>query len=270
MSQTRGINTLKQLLFEEENQKYRELSQRIGALQEKMDQNLEAQKLPHGELNQLVEQIAEIMPERMGPTITKTLRNQIRESRDEMVQTLYPIIGQMVKKYIQREIQVLSDRIDRQLDNAFSFDNMLDRIRAYLFGVKQSELILKALKKTRVEEIFIIEEQSGILMASYSRGKTLDQDMIAGMLTAIRSFVEDAFQKPDQKLESIAYDEYKIYVQGFERFYIAVVLSGVLDAAFKNRLDDAIMKFVKDVSMKAIPEDNKEYVYKMVEYFGKL
>lgn len=51
-------------------------------------------------------------------------------------------------------------------------------------------------------------KESGLLIGSYSRGNIADKDMISGMLTAIKSFVEDAFSKEGQDLEDIKFENF--------------------------------------------------------------
>ncbi|MEQ8238959.1 MAG: hypothetical protein RIA69_07085 [Cyclobacteriaceae bacterium] len=268
MATEQSINMLKELLFEEERKKYSELSKTIESLQKKIDNDISARKRPDAEVQELVEQISEIMPEKMGPAITATLKTQIRESRDEMVQALFPIIGQMVKKYIQTEMLALTERIDKQLESTFSIDHIINQIRSWFIPSKASELLIKGALEATIEEIFIIEEESGILMASFSQGSTVDQDMVAGMLTAIKAFVEDAFNKKDQKLASVSYDQFNIYIQSFQKFYIAVVLSGVMDANYKRQLDDKLLAFVKEATKKSL-DNNEELTSTLEHFFGK-
>ena len=271
MSQERGIDTLKQLLFEEESRKFALLEEKFQEFQGKVSNDFENLKIPEDEVEQLVDHITDIMPERLGPAITKTLKSQIAESRDEVVQVLYPIIGQMIKKYIQQEIQVLSDRIDKQFENMFSWDRIKAYFTALFTGTKPGGQLIRDAVEPQIEEIFLIENDSGLLLASFSKNKTIDQDIIAGMLTAIKSFVGDAFEKEDQSLETIEYDLYKIYIQNFHKFYVAVVLSGVFTSEFKSRLDDVIMKFVRELTIKAADSMNEEaYQNKLEEYFANL
>lgn len=270
MSSPQGINALRDILFEEEKKKYVELTDHISSLQVEMKEALEDRQLPESEMNQVVERITLVMPEKLGPAITETLKVQIRESKDEVVQALYPILGQMIKKYIQREMEVLREKIDEQMENAFSMQSLISRLKSLFTGVKHSQVMLTEVNEPRVEEIFIIEQDSGLLRASYSRNKTVDQDMIAGMLTAIKSFVKDAFAKENQDLETISYDSYSIYIQNFPKFYIAVVLSGVMNASFKSKLNDTLLAFVKDVSSKWSRIDQGEIQKKITKYFEKM
>lgn len=269
MPQNGGIYDLKKILFEEEQQKYLQLQDKIAEFQENVNDKFENYQLPESEVDDLIDHITEIMPEKLGPAITKTLKAQIAESRDEVVQVLYPIMGQMIKKYIQKEIQILSEKIDHQIQKTFSFNSILDLIKA-LFKKKSGNQIITDAYGSQIQEIFIIENESGLLMASYSRNNLIDQDMISGMLTAIKSFVEDAFSKEGQELETIEYDLYKIYLKSFNKFYVATVVSGVFTATFKNQLDDQILKFVNEMTMKAANISKEDYEKRLEEFFKKV
>lgn len=269
MQDPSGISALKELLFQEENEKYKELSAKIKATSAEIDDKLANREIPESEFNEILNRIVEVMPEKLGPTITSTLKVQIKESRDDVVQALFPIVGQMIKKYIQQELQVLSEKIDKQFQDALSVDLLWLRIKAWVTGVPYSQLLLQTTNDPRVLEIYIVDSDSGILTASYSKEKSFDKDMMTGMLTAIKTFVEDAMETEKQDLEMISYDLYKIYVQSFGKFYIAVVLAGVLDEAFKQRLNDTILKFVKEIMMKSQDLENKEINSKINQYFEK-
>ena len=269
MPPNRGIEELKKILFEEENQKYVKLQEKLNHFQELTDDKLRNLQLPEKEIEELVSHIIEIMPEKLGPAITKTLKAQIENSRDEVVQVLYPIMGQMIKKYIQREIELLSERIDRQIDKAFSFDSLLASIKGF-FTRKSSGQIITEAYGTQIEEIFLIEKDSGLLIASYSRNELVDQDMVSGMLTAIKAFVEDAFQKEGQELETIEYELYKIYLKGFRQFYVAAVVSGVFTAAFKDKLDTMILEFVEEMTLRAANINKEDYEKGLEEFFRQL
>ena len=265
-----GISALKELLFEEENNRYVELNEKIRQSNKEIEAKLANRELPDKEFEQILDRIVHVMPEKLGPTITSTLKVQIRESRDDVVQALFPIVGQMIKKYIQQEIQALTERIDRQFEQAFSFDMLVLRAKALFTGVSYAELVLKSTNEPQIREIFLIEEESGLLMASYARSRSFDQDMMTGMLTAIKTFVEDAMEVEKQNLEMISYDLYKIYVQNFNQFYVAVVLSGAVDTEYKKRLDDRILAFVKEIMMRSAAPEAKELTKKIGQYFDKL
>jgi flagellar motor component MotA len=78
----------------------------------------------------------------------------------------------------------------------------------------------------------------------------MDKDMISGMLTAIKSFVEDAFSGGAQNLEAIEYELYTIHIQNFFSYYIAVVVSGNYSRTFESDLENELLELSKKLTSK--------------------
>ena len=83
------------------------------------------------------------------------------------------------------------------------------------------------------------------MQGSYSRGNIADKDMVSGMLTAIKSFVEDAFSKEGQNLEDIKFETFQLSIQNFKSIYIAIATSGVITTEFKEELSEDINNFAE-------------------------
>jgi len=118
--------------------------------------------------------------------------------------------------------------------------------------------------------MFVIEKDSGILISDYSplSEDTVDKEMVAGMLTAIKSFVEDAFQGGDQNLEMIEYELYTIHIQNFYSYYIAAVVSGAYTYMFKEVLEDQIIDFAQNHISKRDLENSELFTRKLKKYFA--
>ena len=95
-----------------------------------------------------------------------------------------------------------------------------------------------------------------------------DEDMVAGMLTAIKSFVEDAFKKESQNLQYIEYDLYHIHLQNFSSFYIAVIVSGAYNVIFKDKLEDKIFKFTSKQKIVDTLKDKNLLTKKLEGFFN--
>ena len=180
----------------------------------------------------------ENFPTYFGDTITETIKVQIRESQDEVVEALYPIMGKLVKKFIVAEITKLSDSINETIKNKFSFSQIIKR--SFKGKKTASEVVLQEVFEPIIEEVFVIEKDSGLLVGSYSKGHIADKDMISGMLTAIKSFAEDAFSKEGQDLEDIKFETFQLSIQNYKSIYIATATSGVINSGFKDKLLDNI------------------------------
>ncbi len=185
-----------------------------------------------------IEDLRENFPVYFGDTITETIKVQIKESQDEVVEALYPIMGKLVKKFIVAEIAKLYESINEAINNTFSFKNIMKR---FFKGKKaKAEDVLQKVFEVKVEELFVIGKESGLLIGNYSRGNIADKDMVSGMLTAIKSFAEDAFSKEGQNLEDIKFETFQLSLMNFKSIYIATATSGAMSSEFKDRLADSL------------------------------
>lgn len=261
MTTDERLEILKELLLTDEKKPENDIYRKIKNLEERQ-QHLSDRVGPI--LDERLLSFVKDMPETLGPTITETLKLEIKKSQEAVAEALYPIMGKMIKKYVQAEIKKLNDSISEKIDNAFSFRN--------IFKSKGKErptaaALLKEEYKAYIEQILVVEKGSGLLKASYAKTKTMDKDMMAGMLTAIKSFAEDAFERGEMELERIDYQLFTIHLQNFSDYYIAVVLSGIYDDDYKNKLDDVLLDFAQFVINKDDLSDNQEFTKKLKEYF---
>lgn len=261
MSQGPGFEQLRKILLEQDREEREELAQKLAELDSQLNDKEKLQERVNPILVDQEGALKRNFSHLFGPQITESISKQIRDSQDEVVEVLYPILGRMIKKYITSEIEKLSERVDAQMKDAFSWESWKARIKAWVSGTPQKNVVMAKLIEPKIEEIFVIERNSGILIGSYSKKQSLDGDMVAGMLTAIKAFVEDAFAADAQELESIEYENYKVIVKNFRSFFISVVCSGVANAEFKDKLDNQLLDFAEKVLSKAKETDkNQELV----------
>lgn len=240
------VELLKDILFTDDREFVEKIAERISIIEQTVNESKNlSEKVKPIIAQELAEFVKEI-PTTLGPTITATLKEEISKNKDEIVDALYPILGKMIKKYISQEIKLLIEKINKQL----SVKSWSRKFKSWFGDVKEAELVLSELSSASIEQVLLIERGSGILAASYSKTKTIDEDMISGMLTAIKGFVEDAFGQKNQNLELIEYELYHIHLQSFVAYYVAVVVSGNYTLQAKGKVQDLIFDFYDDFSGK--------------------
>ncbi len=217
-------------------------------------------------INKKISDFSVEMNEKMGPIVSMSLSSEIKNSQDKIVDILFPIIGKMIKKFVQQEMKTLSDSINAQLSETFSMKKYSRKIKSMFSGVSEQDMILAEISKPELQQIFIIEKGSGLILASFSKTQTIDQDMIAGMLTAIKSFVEDAFSAGNQNLENIDYELYTIQIQNFSSYYMAAVMSGSINNFFKSKIQDKMLEFA-DTHLKDKANNQKLLVENLKLHF---
>lgn len=210
----------------------------------------------------------------LGVHVDSVIEEKLEESKEQLLNVIYPVLGQMIRKFVSFQFQLLKDRIDHQVSSVFSTKGLMGQIKSKVFGIRSSDLVLSDIDKPIIEEVYVIQRDSGLLIGSYSRQETIDKDMIAGMLTAIKSFAQDAFHVEKQELELINYGNFKIVVQNFFSYYIAVALSGSLSSQEQDDLAGILLEFaekdMKDVSLHLITSTlTKEVSFKLEHHFKK-
>lgn len=267
MDQEEKLKILKKILLTDDRELASTIEKKIKALEDTINKKDNLSKKVDPIINEKLDEFIGEMPKTLGPTITETLRQEIKNSQDAVVEALFPIIGKMIKKYIQHEMRMLSESINAQLNNTFSFKSLKRKFKAKATGVSEADLIIQEHMNPLIEQLMVIEKGSGLLISKFSRTQNIDEDMVAGMLTAIKSFVEDAFSADNQDLQSIEYDHYHIHVQNFSSYYIAVVISGPYNIIYKNLLEDKLLDFAQNVINKKDLDNKESFTKKLVEYF---
>jgi len=234
---------LQELLFEEDGQLTDRIQVELDALRQELRsrEDIDARVEPF--FDEKLEFLKTNFPDLFGAAMAKTIKQQIRDSQDEMIDALYPIIGRLIRRFVAKELERLTERIDHNINETFSWKGWVKRFRRWFQGESFQDQMMRDMVEAEVEEVFIVDKESGLLAGAWSREERADQDMVAGMLTAIKSFVESAFEQGAQDLETIEYETYKIILHNFQTYYVAVIVSGVVSSAYKTRLRDFVMAF---------------------------
>jgi hypothetical protein len=198
----------------------------------------------------------------LTPVLGEAIRQSIRESREEMIEALYPIIGQLVVRAVSEAIRDLARDIDSRVRTSFDIGRWWRRLRGRASGVSDAELTLREALPWEVDELFLIHRESGLLLCHLSpdQAPAPDADLISGMLTAIRDFVQNAFGRTQRgQLDEIQYGDRRILLEAAQLVYLAVVIRGVEPPGYRARLrerlitvqhqyDDALRSYTGDAS----------------------
>ena len=268
MNQEDKLKVLKDILLTDEREYALSIHEKIKILEETVNQKTNLSEKVDPIIDEKLSKFVQEIPTTLGPTITEALKTEIKNSQDAVVEALYPILGRMIKKYIQNEFKLLSEKINQQIDSTFSFNGLKRKFKAKTSGISESDLILQEQYAPRLNQFMVIEKGSGLLISKFSKTEDIDEDMVAGMLTAIKSFVEDAFKKNNQNLELIEYETYSIHIQNFSSYYIAVVISGIFNAKHKSVLEDKLLDFAQNTINETDLSNKKSLTKKLKAYFN--
>jgi predicted regulator of Ras-like GTPase activity (Roadblock/LC7/MglB family) len=96
----------------------------------------------------------------------------------------------------------------------------------------------------RIEDLFLINREGLLIAHTTSRRDSHgDEDILAGMLTAIMSFAQDVFQEEIGGLKQFAIGNKTVALERSEHVYVAAIGSGPI----RNRLSASLREFLADI-----------------------
>ena len=186
---------------------------------------------------------ADAISQTLGPEMGKAIKAQIELERDAMVDALYPVIGSTISKYMVEVVREINYKVESTLSPA----GIKRKIQAKIQGVSEAELIFKESVGYHVRAIFLIDKDSGLVIQEVQLPgeKHLDSDMIAGMLTAIRSFANDCISSGSE-LDAIDYGDWQIPIEVAGYCYLAVVVAGEPTKQFITKIRQILSQIVME------------------------
>ncbi|MEG4489308.1 OmpA family protein [Microcoleus sp. D2_18a_B4] len=182
----------------------------------------------------------------IAPEMAAAIKQQIHLKREAMSDALYPIIGSTILKYIAEMMREINEKVE----SALSPEGISRKIKAKLQGISEAELLMKETTPLSVKAVFLIQTQSGLVISAvqHSEREQLDSDMVAGMLTAIRAFVNDCISQSGNvaEIDAIEYGTSTIVLEVAGSCYLAVVMQGETRQWFKYKMRSIFNNIVQE------------------------
>jgi OOP family OmpA-OmpF porin len=217
---------LRELLVGPERRRLDELKRRLdaaGLTPEELAEHLpEAIALRSGRDRQLGLALA--------PTVENALRESVRRNPREIATAIFPVLGPAIRKAIAETMAGLVRSINTAIEHSLSLRGLRWRLEAWRTGVPYAQIVLKHALVYRVEQVFLIHAETGILLVHVAPPelKVADADLVSGMLTAIQDFVSDSFKVEEEggRLRTFTVGELTVLVEPGPQAVLAAVVRG--------------------------------------------
>jgi OOP family OmpA-OmpF porin len=231
---------LRELILGAERRRLQELERRLdgaGLSREELAELLpEAIVLRAGRDRQLARALA--------PTVENAIGESVRRNPRQIATAIFPVLGPAIRKAIADALAGLVASINSALDHSFSPRGLRWRLEAWRTGVPFAQIVLKHALVYRVEQVFLIHAETGLLL-SHAWTPQLppsDPDLISGMLTAIRDFVADSFARDGDAggLRRFTVGELTVMVEQGPQAILAAVVRGQAPDTLLAKLQDTL------------------------------
>ena len=179
----------------------------------------------------------------LAPTLEDAITTSVRRNPRPLADALFPIIGPAIRKAIAHTLSGMMESFNRTLELSLSWRAVQWRWTALRTGKSFAEVALLDTLIYRVEQVFLIHRESGLLLlhTSLAHGVVQDADQVSAMLTAIRDFVHDSFgSRPGLTLDGLRIGDLTVYIAQGPHAILAGVVRGTPPRELRVSVEEAL------------------------------
>jgi OOP family OmpA-OmpF porin len=229
---------LRDVLFGAERRRIDELAERIeevGSAEELSKQ------LPHA----IAESVRtdDRLANALAPSIDDAIQRSVQRDPGRIAEAIYPTLGPAIRKAIAQTMAGLVESINRAIEHSVSIEGLRWRFESWRTGVPYAQVVIRHALVYRVEQVFLIHGETGLLAAHAAAPdlETQDADLVSGMLTAIRDFARDSFDAAtDADLDTFTIGDLTVFAQAGPRAVLAGVVRGQAPPEIRERLEETL------------------------------
>jgi hypothetical protein len=138
-------------------------------------------------------------------------------------------------------LNVVIDWFNGTFENYLSWRSLQWRWTALRTGTPFAEIVLMETLVYRVEQVFLIQPESGLLMqyaAIANTGAAQSPDIVSAMLIAVRHFVDDSFHtNPEQGMQTLRIGNLAVAISQGPLALLATVVRGEMPFQLRAHFD---------------------------------
>jgi outer membrane protein OmpA-like peptidoglycan-associated protein len=179
----------------------------------------------------------------LAPSIEDAITASVKKDPQPLADALFPVIGPAIRKAVAHTFDAMLESLNQTLERTVSWRAVRWRLTAWRTGRPYAEIVLANTLEYRVEQIFLIHRESGLLLQHLTNQADADRDpdQISAMLTAITDFARDSFRvgRADA-LESLRVGDLTVAVVQGPHAIVAAVVRGSAPLTVRAALENAL------------------------------
>lgn len=175
------------------------------------------------------------------PTIEGVVKASVKKDYKIFADALSPVIGPAIRRAISETFKNMIQSINKTLEQSFSWQGIKWRFEALRSGKSFAEIVLYHTLLYRVEQVFLVHKESGLLLQHVLPESLVfqDADMVSGMLKAIQDFVHDSFTtRQGELLDTLKFGELTVWIEQTPQLLLASVIRGVAPENLRSVFQD--------------------------------
>ncbi|MCX7898877.1 MAG: OmpA family protein [Methylocystis sp.] len=183
----------------------------------------------------------------LAPAVVSAIRSEIKNSKEMMVEALYPITGRLVTAAVANAFRDLVETMNARIDALVSANSWRLRLRALATGKTMAEVALAESEAGRLKRALLLERGSGRVLAIWpeSGAETENADLASGMIAAITEFASNVYADRGGELRMLDLGASEVFLRASPRVIVAAEFGGDLTRQRQRRLDEVFLDIVE-------------------------
>jgi len=179
----------------------------------------------------------------LTPPLEQAITASVQRNPKPLSDALFPVMGPAIRKAVSAALAGMVESLNRTLEYSLSARSIRWRLEAARSGRPFAEVVLLKTLLYRVEQVFLIDRRTGLLL-QHVHASTIgvqDADMVSGMLTAIRDFVQQSFRTSDAaSLDALTVGNLSVLIEAGPHALLASVIRGNAPQDVRQLLQDTL------------------------------
>jgi OOP family OmpA-OmpF porin len=179
----------------------------------------------------------------LAPSVEEAITASVQRNPQALADALFPVIGPAIRKAVAHAFDAMIDSINQTIERSVSRHAVQWRWTAWRTGKPYAEVVIANTLDYRVEQVFLIHRESGLLLqhVAINARSSQDADQVSAMLTAITDFARDSFHvgRADT-LESLRVGDLAVSIVQGPHAILAAVVRGSIPTAVRASFETAL------------------------------
>lgn len=188
-------------------------------------------------------------------------RHEVREAVQHLLEAdptsitehLVPVIFPILRSALVAQLRTYIRGLETVLEQTFTLEWLRWRWQSWRTGVPVHEIALRDGFLAHVEQLLLLHTESGLAVAQAARSgadEAQDPDLVSAMVSAVGSFVHDAFVPRDggdaAELERVEFGERELWLARGRWLTLVAAVRGVGTPRLRARLLEAIARVERE------------------------
>ena len=178
----------------------------------------------------------------LRPTITEAFQEAVRKNPQSLVDAISPIMAPAISTAIRNAIRGMMQSLNQIIEQSFTVRGLKWRWQSFRTGRPLGEVVLLNTMEYRVEHVFLVRREDGILLAEVAKDDAADSDadLVSGMLTAIRDLARDSLgADKDETLLTVDLSGRTVWLEQGQHATLVAVILGCPPKSYRGIMREA-------------------------------